>query len=109
MSVLVNKSTRLVVQGITGKEGTFHTPQMIDYGTNVVGGVTPGKGGQWAFGVPVFETVKEAVDATEANTSIIYVPAAFAIDAMYESVDAGIELIVCISENIPILEMMKIY
>jgi succinyl-CoA synthetase alpha subunit len=109
MSILVDKNTRLIVQGITGREGGFHTPQMIDYGTNVVGGVTPGKGGQWAFGVPVFETVKEAVDATEANTSIIYVPAAFAIDAMYESIDAGIELIVCISENIPILEMMKIY
>jgi len=109
MSILVDKNTRLVVQGITGREGGFHTPQMIEYGTNVVGGVTPGKGGQWAFGKPVFETVKEAVDATGANTSIIYVPAAFAIDAMYESIDAGIELIVCISENIPILEMMKIY
>jgi succinyl-CoA synthetase alpha subunit len=109
MSILVDKNTRLIVQGITGREGGFHTPQMIEYGTNVVGGVTPGKGGQWAFGKPVFETVKEAVDATGANTSIIYVPAAFAIDAMYESIDAGIELIVCISENIPILEMMKIY
>jgi succinyl-CoA synthetase alpha subunit len=109
MSILVDKNTRLVVQGITGREGGFHTPQMIEYGTNVVGGVTPGKGGQWAFGKPVFETVKEAVDATGANTSIIYVPAAFAIDAIYEGIDAGIELIVCISENIPILEMMKIY
>src|SRR5215510_14590381 len=102
MSILVDKNTRLVVQGITGREGGFHTPQMIEYGTNVVGGVTPGKGGQWAFGKPVFETVKEAVDATGANTSIIYVPAAFAIDAIYEGIDAGIDLIVCISENIPI-------
>lgn len=109
MSILVDKNTRLVVQGITGREGGFHTQQMIDYGTDVVAGVTPGKGGQWAYGKPVFETVKEAIDATGANTSIIYVPANFAVDAMYESIDAGIELLVCISEGIPIIDMMKIY
>ena len=96
MSILVDKNTRLVVQGITGREGAFHTKQMIDYGTNVVAGVTPGKGGEWVFDtVPVFDTVKEAVDATGANTSIIYVPARFAADAIIEAADAGGDLVVC--------------
>lgn len=109
MSILVGKDTRLVVQGITGREGTFHTQQMIDYGTNVVAGVTPGKGGEWAVGnTPVFDTVKEAVDATGANTSIIYVPARFAPDAVIEAADAGIELIVCITEDIPALDMVQV-
>jgi len=109
MSILVGKNTRLVVQGITGREGAFHTQQMIEYGTNVVAGVTPGKGGEWAIGnVPVFDTVRDAVDATGANTSIIYVPARFAPDAIYESADAGIELVVCITENIPALDMVQV-
>ncbi len=109
MSILVGKETRLVVQGITGREGAFHTQQMIDYGTQVVAGVTPGKGGEWAIGnTPVFDTVKEAVDATGANTSIIYVPARFAPDAIFEAADAGIELIVCITENIPALDMVQV-
>jgi succinyl-CoA synthetase alpha subunit len=109
MSILVSKDTRLVVQGITGREGAFHAQQMIDYGTKVVAGVTPGKGGEWAVGnTPVFDTVKEAVDATGANTSIIYVPARFAPDAIIEAADAGIELIVCITENIPVLDMVQV-
>lgn len=108
MSILVGKDTRLVVQGITGREGAFHTSQMIDYGTNVVGGVTPGKGGEWAVGVPVFDTVKEAVNATGANTSIIYVPARFAPSAIMEAADAGIGLIICITEGIPALDMVKV-
>jgi succinyl-CoA synthetase alpha subunit len=108
MSILVNKDTRLVVQGITGREGMFHTQQMIAYGTKVVAGVTPGKGGEWAAGVPVFDTAKAAVDATGANCSIIYVPGRFASDAMYEAADAGIPLIVCITEGIPVQEMMKV-
>jgi succinyl-CoA synthetase alpha subunit len=109
MSILVGKDTRLIVQGITGREGAFHTGQMIEYGTNVVGGVTPGKGGEWAVGnVPVFDTVKEAVDATGANTSIIYVPARFAPSAVMEAADAGIALIVCITEGIPALDMVKV-
>jgi succinyl-CoA synthetase alpha subunit len=107
MSILVNKSTRLVVQGITGREGEFHTRQMLDYGTNVVAGVTPGKGGGWVAGVPVFDTVAEAVNATEANTSIVYVPARFASDAILEAADAGIQLVVCITEGIPVLDMIK--
>ncbi len=108
MSILVNMNTRLIVQGITGREGMFHAEQMIAYGTNVVGGVTPGKGGQWAAGVPVFDTVNDAVRATEANTSIIYVPAAFSPDAILEAVDAGIKLVVCITEGIPTLDMVKV-
>jgi len=108
MSILVNKNTRLLVQGITGREGEFHTRKMVEYGTNVVGGVTPGKGGEWVAGVPVFDTCKEAVDATGANTSIIYVPARFAPDAILEAADAGIPLIVCISENIPVLDMIRV-
>ena len=108
MSILVNKQTRLVVQGITGREGEFHTRQMIEYGTNVVAGVTPGKGGSWVTDVPVFDTVHEAVEATEANTSIIYVPARFAADAILEAADAGIQVVVCITEGIPVLDMIKI-
>jgi succinyl-CoA synthetase alpha subunit len=108
MSILVNKDTRLVVQGITGREGSFHTKHMVQYGTKVVAGVTPGKGGEWFESVPVFETVKSAMDATGANTSVIFVPARFAQDAMYEAADAGIRLIVCISENIPVQDMMKV-
>ncbi|MGQ9490377.1 MAG: succinate--CoA ligase subunit alpha [Anaerolineae bacterium] len=109
MSILVNKNTRLVVQGITGREGAFHTEQMIAYGTNVVAGVTPGKGGGWAVGnVPIFDSVKEAVDATGANTSIIFVPAQFAPDAILEAADAGIRLVVCITEGIPALDMVRV-
>ncbi len=109
MAILADKNTRLLVQGITGREGSFHTKQMIDYGTNIVGGVTPGKGGEWVHGKPVFDTVKKAVDATGANSSIIYAPASVAPDAIYEAVDAGIKLIVCITEGIPILDMIKVY
>ncbi len=108
MSILVDKSTRLLVQGITGREGEFHTRQMLDYGTNVVAGVTPGKGDMEIAGVPVFNTAKEAVKTTGANTSIIYVPSRFAPDAIYEAADAGIPLIVCITEGIPTQDMIKV-
>ena len=108
MSILVNRATRLLVQGITGREGLFHTQQMIEYGTKVVAGVTPGKGGEWVAGVPVFDTVHDAVEATAANTSIIYVPARFAADAIFEAADAGIGLIVCITEGIPVLDMVQV-
>ena len=108
MSILVNKDTRLVVQGITGREGLFHTEQMIEYGTNVVAGVTPGKGGEWATGAPVFDTVKEAVEARGANTSVIFVPARFAPDAILEAADAGIRVIVCITEGVPTLDMIRV-
>jgi succinyl-CoA synthetase alpha subunit len=109
MSILVNKDTRLLVQGITGREGAFHTEQMIEYGTNVVGGVTPGKGGTTALGVPVFDTLKDAVAETGANASIIYVPAAFAADAILEAIDAELPLIVAITEGIPTLDMMRVW
>ena len=108
MSILVDSKTRLAVQGITGREGEFHTRQMQAYGTNVVAGVTPGKGGSWVAGIPVFDTMHEAVKATEANTSIIYVPARFAPDAILEAADAGIKVIVCITEGIPVLDMIKV-
>ena len=108
MSVLVDKNTRLVVQGITGKEGTFHTKQMVEYGTNVVGGVTPGKGGTTHEGIPVFNTVSDAVREAGANASVIYVPPAFAADAIMEAADAGIALVVCITEGIPALDMVKV-
>lgn len=108
MSILVDRETRLLVQGITGREGAFHTAQMIAYGTRVVAGVTPGKGGQEVAGVPVFDTVQEAVRHTGANASIVYVPAHFAPDALYEAADAGIELIVCITEGIPVLDMVRV-
>ena len=106
MAVLIDKNTRLVVQGITGQQGLFHTQQMIAYGTNVVAGVTPGKGGQWVEGKPVFDTVRSAKEATGANVSVIYVPARFAADAILEAIDAEIELIVAITEGIPIQDMM---
>src|SRR5499433_1722324 len=107
MSVLVNKTTRLVVQGITGKEGTFHTLQMVEYGTNIVGGVTPGKGGTNHENIPVFNTVSDAVRETGANASVIYVPPAFAADAIMEAADVGIPLVVCITEGIPVADMVK--
>ena len=109
MSILVNSNTRLVVQGITGRDGSFHTQQMLEYGTTVVAGVTPGRGGQEMHGVPVFNTVRQAVEATGANTSIIYVPGRLAADAILEAADAGIALIVCITEHIPVLDMVKVY
>ncbi len=108
MSVLVDKSTRLVVQGLTGKEGTFHAKQMVEYGTNIVGGVTPGKGGTTHEGIPVFNTVAEAVKEVGANASVIYVPPSFAADAVMEAADAGIPVIVCITEGIPTLDMVKV-
>ncbi len=108
MSILVDENTRVVVQGITGREGTFHTQQMKAYGTKIVAGVTPGKGGTIHEGVPVFDTVEQAVRETGANTSVIYVPAAFAADAILEAADAGIALIVCITEGIPVLDMVKV-
>ncbi len=108
MSVLVNKNSNIIVQGFTGSEGTFHAGQMIDYGTNVVGGVTPGKGGQEHLGKPVFNTVKEAVEKAEADTSIIFVPPAFAADAIMEAADAGIKVIICITEGIPTADMVKV-
>ena len=104
MSVLINKDTRVVVQGITGRDGSFHAAKMKDYGTQVVAGTSPGKGGQEVDGIPVFNTVKEAVEATGANTSIIFVPAPFAKDAMMEAADAGVKLIVCITEGIPVMD-----
>lgn len=109
MSILVNEQTRVIVQGITGRDGSFHTKQMLEYGTKIVGGVTPGKGGQTLEGVPVFNTVRNAVNETNANTAIIYVPPPFAADAIYEAVDAGIALVVCITEGIPTLEMTRVY
>jgi len=108
LSILVDKRTRLVVQGITGKEGTFHTKQMVEYGTNVVGGVTPGKGGTIHEGIPVFNTVADAVNEAGANAAVIYVPPAFAADAIMEAADAGIPVIVCITEGIPTLDMVKV-
>ena len=107
MSVLVDKNTRLIVQGITGKEGTFHTLQMVEYGTKIVGGVTPGKGGTVHEKIPVFNTVADAVRETGANASVIYVPPAFAADAVMEAADAGLPLVVCITEGIPVEDMVK--
>jgi succinyl-CoA synthetase alpha subunit len=110
MSILVDNNTRLLVQGITGTEGLFHTEQMVEYGTNVVAGVTPGKGGEWVLNgkIPVFDSVKVAVDVTGANASIIFVPARFAADAVFEAADAGVPLIVCITEGIPVQDMMRV-
>jgi succinyl-CoA synthetase alpha subunit len=108
MSILVNKDSKILVQGFTGTEGSFHASQMIEYGTNVVGGVTPGKGGQLHLGRPVFNTVSDAVKTTHANVSLIFVPPAFATDAIYEAADAGIKLIVCITEGIPVKDMLGI-
>lgn len=109
MSILIDKSTRLIVQGITGRDGLFHAKMMKEYGTNVVGGTSPGKGGTSIDGIPVFNTMYEAVEQTEANTSIIFVPARFAADAIMESAAAGIQLIVCITEGIPTLDVIKAY
>ncbi|HBA27717.1 MAG TPA: succinate--CoA ligase subunit alpha, partial [Nitrospinae bacterium] len=108
MSILVNKNTKVICQGITGEQGTFHTKQMVAYGTKMVGGVTPGKGGTNVDGIPVFDTVDEAVKKAGANASVIYVPAAFAGDAIMEAVDAGIELVICITEGIPVLDMVRV-
>ena len=108
MAIWVDKDTRLLVQGITGKEGTFHALGCRDYGTKVVGGVTPGKGGETVEGIPVFNTVAEAREATGANASMIFVPPPFAADAIMEAADAGIALIVCITEGIPVIDMMKV-
>ncbi|GAA4757175.1 MULTISPECIES: succinate--CoA ligase subunit alpha [Flavobacterium] len=109
MSVLVNKDSKIIVQGFTGSEGTFHASQMIEYGTNVVGGVTPGKGGTSHLDRPVFNTVKDAVEQAGADTSIIFVPPAFAADAIMEAADAGIKVIICITEGIPVADMIKAY
>jgi len=108
MSILVDKSTRVVVQGLTGHEGTFHAQQMIDYGTKIVAGVTPGKGGTKHLGVPVFNTVAEAVGETGANAALAFVPSAFAADAILEDVDAGVPLVACIAEGIPVLDMVRV-
>ena len=110
MSILVNGSTRLLVQGITGQEGLFHTRQMLDYGTNIVAGVTPGRGGEWVLEgkIPVFDSVRTGVEVTGANTSVIFVPARFAGDAILEAVDAGVKLIVCITEGIPVNDMVTV-
>lgn len=109
MSILADKNTRVIVQGMTGREGSFHTQQMIEYGTSVVGGVTPGKGGTEHLGVPVFNTVAEAVKETGANASVIFVPAPFGADAILEAVDSDIPLVVCITEGMPVLDMMRVY
>jgi succinyl-CoA synthetase alpha subunit len=108
MSILINKNTKVICQGFTGKQGTFHSEQAIAYGTQMVGGVTPGKGGQTHLGLPVFNTVRDAVRQTGANASVIYVPAAFAADSILEAADAGIEVIVCITEGVPVLDMMNV-
>jgi succinyl-CoA synthetase alpha subunit len=108
MPVLVDKNTRVMCQGFTGAQGTFHSEQAIAYGTRMVGGVTPGKGGTTHLGLPVFDTVKEAAEATGADASVVYVPAPFAADAMLEAIDAGIPLVVCITEGVPVLDMVKV-
>jgi len=110
MSILVNNKIRLVVQGITGNEGLFHSQQMLFHNTNIVAGVSPGKGGDWVLDgkIPVFDTVKNAVEVSDANASVIFVPAKYAADAIFEAVDAGLELVVCITEGMPVLDMMKV-
>ena len=108
MSILINKHTKVICQGFTGAQGTFHSQQSIDYGTKMVGGVTPGKGGSFHLGLPVFNTVQEAVDETNANATVIYVPAKFATKAIHEALDANIKIITCITEGIPVLDMVKI-
>ncbi|MCZ6631897.1 MAG: succinate--CoA ligase subunit alpha [bacterium] len=108
MSILIDQNTRLVVQGITGGEGSFHTTQMVEYGTQVVAGVTPGKGGQDFEGIPIFETVADAVQETGANASVSFVPPRFAADGILEAADAGLDLVICITENIPVLDMVRV-
>ncbi|GGI88910.1 succinate--CoA ligase subunit alpha [Legionella impletisoli] len=108
MSILINKDTKVICQGFTGKQGTFHSEQAIEYGTRMVGGVTPGKGGQEHLGLPVFNTVKDAIDETGADASVIYVPAPFCKDSILEAADAGIKLIVCITEGVPVLDMLQV-
>src|SRR5690625_2657166 len=108
MSVFINKDTKVLVQGITGSTALFHTKQMIEYGTKIVAGVTPGKGGQEVEGVPVYNTVEEAKEATGANVSVIYVPAPFAADAIVEAADAELDMAICITEHIPVLDMVKV-
>src|SRR3982751_6079783 len=108
MSILINKDTRVICQGFTGAQGTFHSEQAIAYGTKMVGGVTPGKGGTTHIDLPVFDTVEEAVHKTGANASVIYVPPKFAADAILEAIDARVELVVCITEGIPVLDMVKV-
>src|SRR5262245_2636076 len=108
MSIMINKETRVICQGFTGEQGTFHSEQAIAYGTKMVGGVTPGKGGSKHLGLPVFNTVEDAVNATKANASVIYVPPPFAADAIMEAVDAEIPLIVCITEGIPVMDMVNV-
>jgi len=108
MAILIDKNTRVIVSGITGNQGLFHTKQMIEYGTNVVGGVTPGKGGEWAEGKPVFDTVAKAKEATDANCACIFVPPRFAADSILECIEAEVELVICITEGIPVQDMMKV-
>ncbi len=108
MSILVNKNTKVICQGFTGSQGTFHSEQAIAYGTKMVGGVTPGKGGQTHLDLPVYNTVQEAIDRTGANASVIYVPPPFAADSILEAIDAGIELVICITEGIPVLDMLRV-
>ncbi|MBD3234551.1 MAG: succinate--CoA ligase subunit alpha [candidate division Zixibacteria bacterium] len=109
MAIFLSRKNKVIVQGITGRDGSFHTQQMVDYGTQVVGGVTPGKGGETVHGVPVFESVEDAVKSTYADTSVIFVPPKFSVDAIYEAVDAGIKLVVCITEGVPAIDMLKVY
>jgi succinyl-CoA synthetase alpha subunit len=109
VAIIVDRATRLVVQGVTGREGSFHTLRNRDYGTNVVAGVTPGKGGQDVDGIPVFDTAREAVEKTRANTSMVFVPAPFAADAIYEAVDAGVSTVICVTEGIPAHDMLRVY
>ena len=108
MSILINKNTKVICQGFTGSQGTFHSEQAIAYGTKMVGGVTPGKGGQTHLDLPVYNTVAEAVDRTGANATVIYVPPPFAADSILEAIDAGLELVICITEGIPVIDMLKV-